>query len=90
MYDTQMQAFEIIGAGEPRGMFDSWVEILRQANIQAKQMSIADYDRQTGHDPKPHPRGSEVYVLVPAEKLDDALRMLKNFIDTANGQASKG
>jgi hypothetical protein len=84
MYDIQMQAFEIIGAGEPCGMFDSWVEILRQANIQAKQMSIADYDRQTGHNPKPHPRGSEVYVLVPTEKLEDALKILKNFIDTSN------
>jgi hypothetical protein len=89
MYDTQMQAFEIIGAGEPCGMFDSWVETLRRANIQAKQMSIADYDRQSGHDPKPHPRGNEVYVLVPAENLEDALRILKNFIGTANGPASK-
>jgi len=89
MYDTQMQVFEIIGGGEPCGMFDSWVEILRQANIQAKQISIADYDRESGYDPKPHPRGNEVYVLVPAENLEDALKILKNLIVTANGQASK-
>ena len=84
-----MHVFEIIAAGEPCAVFDSWVETLRRADIQAKQMSIADYDRQTGHDPKPHPRGSEVYVLVPAEKLEEALKILKNFVDTANGQASK-
>jgi hypothetical protein len=89
MYDTQMQVFEIIGAGEPCGMFDSWVEILRQANIQAKQMPIADYDRERWYDPEPHPRGNEVYLLVPAENLEDALKILKNLIDTANGQASK-
>jgi hypothetical protein len=39
-------------------------------------MPIADYDRKRGHNPNPHPRGNEVYVLVPAEKLEAALNIL--------------
>jgi hypothetical protein len=37
----------------------------------------AEYDREHGHNPIPHPRGNEVYVLVPAERLEEALKILK-------------
>jgi len=71
-----MESFEIIGAGDPSSVFDRWVETLNRAGIAAKQIAIADYDRKHGHNPTPHPRGNEVYVLVPAERLDEALKIL--------------
>jgi hypothetical protein len=72
-----MRAFEIIAAGEPNTAFNRWVDLLQRTGIQAIQIQIADYDRQNGYDPKPHPRGNEVYVLVPADKLEEALKILK-------------
>jgi hypothetical protein len=72
-----MSDYEIIGAGDPSSYFDTMVEALNRAGIQAKQMSIADYDRLTGYAPKVHPRGQEVYVLVPADEVGAALEILK-------------
>jgi hypothetical protein len=48
-----------------RGVFDQWVEKLTRAGIEAKHIAIVEYDREHGHNPTPHPRGNEVYVLVP-------------------------
>jgi hypothetical protein len=73
-----MESFEIIAGGEPNRAFDWYVETLRRAGIQAKQIAIAEYDRQDGYTPTPHPRGNEVYVLVPAERLEEALKILKS------------
>jgi hypothetical protein len=72
-----MEAFEIIAAGDPNRAFDRLVETLRRAGVEAKQIAIAEYDREHGHNPIPHPRGNEVYVLVPAERLEEALKILK-------------
>ena len=72
-----MDSFEIIAAGVPNSAFDRWVETLNRAGVEAKQIAIADYDREHGYNPIPHPRGSEVYVLVPAERLEEALKILK-------------
>jgi hypothetical protein len=72
-----MESFEIIGAGDPCSVFDRWVETLNRAGVAAKQIGIAAYDRERGHNPIPHPRGNEVYVLVPAERLEEALKILK-------------
>jgi hypothetical protein len=72
-----MELFEIIGAGEPCGVFDQWVERLKRAGIEAKQIAIAEYDREHGYNPIQHPRGNEVYVLVPAERLEESLKILK-------------
>src|ERR1700730_11803181 len=73
-----MESFEIVAAGEPSGEFDRWVETLKRAGIAANQIVIAEYDRERGHNPTPHPRGSEVYVLVPVECLEEALKTLKS------------
>jgi hypothetical protein len=67
-----MEPFEIIAAGDPNTGFDRWVDTLKRAGIQAKQIAIADYDRERGHNPAPHPRGNEMYVLVPAEQAGGA------------------
>ena len=67
---------EIIAAGEPCVYFDAMVRTLQNAGIGAEQLPIVEYDRQRGHDPKPHPRGNEVYVLVPVERLEEALKIL--------------
>jgi hypothetical protein len=72
-----MELFEIIAAGEPCRVFDGWVETLNRAGVGAKQIAIAEYDREHGHTPNPHPRGNEVYVLVPVERLEEALTILK-------------
>lgn len=72
-----MESFEIIGAGDPSRVLDRWVETLKRAGVEAKQITIAEYDREHGHNPIPHPRGNEVYVLVPAERLEEALKILK-------------
>ena len=72
-----MEQFEIIAAGDPCGVFDRWVETLRRAGVEAKQIAIAEYDREHGYNPTPHPRGNEVYVLVPTACLDEALKILK-------------
>jgi len=72
-----MESFEIIGAGDPCGVFDRGVETLKRAGVEAKQIAIAEYDREHGHNPIPHPRGNEVYVLVPAERLEEALKIIK-------------
>jgi len=72
-----MESFEIIGAGDRSSVFDRWVETLNRAGVAAKQIAIADYDREHGHNPTPHPRGNEMYVLVPAERLEEALNILK-------------
>jgi hypothetical protein len=71
-----MESLEIIGSGAPCGIFDRWVETLRLAG-EAKQIEIAEYDREHGHSLIPHPRGNEVYVLVPAERLEEALKIIK-------------
>jgi hypothetical protein len=72
-----MEPFEIIAAGQPCFVYDCWVDLLNRAGIQAVQIAIADYDRERGHNPIPHPRGNEVYVLVPVERIDEALEILK-------------
>lgn len=72
-----MESFEIIGAGDPSDVFDRWVETLKRAGVEAKQIAIVEYDREHGHNPIPHPRGNEVYVLVPSERLEEALKILK-------------
>ena len=72
-----MESFEIIAAGEPNTAFDRWVDTLKRAGIQATQIAIAKYDCERGHNPIPHPRGNEVYVLVPVERLEEALKILK-------------
>ena len=71
-------AYEIVAAGDPNTLFDHWVEALQQAGIDAKQITIADYDRENGYDPHPHPRGTEVYVLVCREELDEALAIIRS------------
>jgi hypothetical protein len=71
------EPFEIIASGDPNIAFDRWVETLKRAGVDAKQIAIAEYDRQHGYDPIPHPRGNEVYVLVPTERLEEALKILK-------------
>jgi hypothetical protein len=76
-----MELFEIIAAGPPNTGFDRWVDTLKQAGIQAGQIAIADYDRKRGYNPIPHPRGNEVYVLVPVKQLEDALKILKEAPD---------
>jgi len=73
-----MELFEIIATGAPCGVFDEWVETLSRAGIEAKQIAIAEYDREHGHTPTPHPRGNEVYVLVPIERLEEALQILRS------------
>jgi len=73
-----MNEYEIIAAGERNGQFDAIVDLLQRAGIQAQQMLIAEYDRLTGYDPEVHPRGAEVYVLVPIDKLAEALELLKS------------
>jgi hypothetical protein len=78
-----MESFEIIAAGQPCNVFDSWVDTLNRAGIQATQILIADYDRERGHNPTPHPRGNEVYVLVPVKRIDEAL----NFLKASDGSA---
>lgn len=72
-----MNSFEIIAAGEPCGVFDYWVETLNRTGIQAKVISIADYDREQGYAPAVHPRKNEAYVLVPTDRLEEALNLLK-------------
>jgi hypothetical protein len=72
-----MQPLEIIAAGEPNSVFDQWVDTLNQAGIPARQIAIAEYDRERGYNPDSHPRGDEVYVLVPAEQVTEALKILK-------------
>jgi hypothetical protein len=73
-----MESFEIIAAGEPNSGFDRWVETLKRAGVQAKLIAIAEYDREHGYNPTPHPRGTEVYVLVPVERVEEALKILKS------------
>jgi hypothetical protein len=73
-----MESFEIIAAGDPNSLFDRWVEVLNGAGIAARQIAIAEYDREHGHTPVPHPRGNEVYLLVPTESLENALGILKS------------
>jgi len=34
------------------------------AGIDAKQVRIVDYDSERGYNPRPHPRGDEVFILV--------------------------
>jgi hypothetical protein len=53
------------------------LETLKRDGVEAKQIAIAKYDRQHGYNPIPHPRGNEVYVLVPTERLEEALKVLK-------------
>jgi hypothetical protein len=74
-----MESFEIIAAGDPSSVFEEWVETLKRAGVEAKQIAIAEYDREHSHNPIPHPRGNEVYVLVPAERLEEALKILKEY-----------
>lgn len=72
-----MQSFEILAAGLPCITFDLWIDTLQQAGIQAKQILVADCDAEDGFSPEPRPRGDEVYILVPVERLEDALKVLK-------------
>jgi hypothetical protein len=53
------------------------VETLNRVGVEAKQIAIAEYGREHGHTPIPHPKGNEVYVLVPAERLQEALKIVK-------------
>jgi len=76
-YDSVVGSFEVIAAGDLNTAFDRMVNTLQRAGIDAKQVLIAEYDRQHGYRPKLHPRGNEVYVLVPVERLEDALAILK-------------
>jgi hypothetical protein len=55
------------------GSTDGW----RRSSLLALKPNRAEYDREHGHNPIPHPRGDEVYVLVPAERLEEALKILK-------------
>ena len=71
-----MEPFEIIAAGDPNSGSDRWVETLERDGVAAKQIAIAEYDREHGYNPIPHPRGKEVHVLVPAERLEEALKTL--------------
>ena len=71
-----MESFEIVAAGQPCTVFDRWVDALNRAGIPATQVAIADHDRERGHRPIPHPRGNEVYVLVPVERLEEALTII--------------
>jgi hypothetical protein len=48
-------------------------------------MTIADYDRENGYDPHPHPRGTEVYVLVHRKKLEKALAQSERSADEIRG-----
>ena len=48
-----------------------------RAGIEATQIGIAEYDCERGYNPITHPRGREVYVLVPVERLEEALRILE-------------
>ncbi len=73
-----MESFESIAAGQPCSVFDQWVETLVLAGIEAKLIAIADYDRVHDYNPSPHPRGDEVYVLVPADHLEESLAILKS------------
>jgi len=73
-----MEDYEIIGAGDPSTVFDRWVGALQRAGIEAKQMRIADYDRENGHEPRPHPRGAEVYVLVRRDQVEKAIAIIKS------------
>jgi hypothetical protein len=85
-----MEQFEIIAAGERNGQFDAIVDLLQRAGIPAQQMLIAEYDRLTGYDPELHPRGAEVYVLVPVNKLTEALELLKSHsVDSLNSLARR-
>jgi hypothetical protein len=72
-----VESFEIIAAGDPSRVFDRWVETLNLGGVEAKQIAIAEYDRGHGYNPIPHPRGNEVYVIVPTERLEEALKILK-------------
>jgi hypothetical protein len=60
-----MESFEIIAAGPPNTGLDRWVETLKRAGLEAKQIAIAEYDREHGYNAVPHPRGNEMYVLFP-------------------------
>jgi hypothetical protein len=72
-----MEQLEIIAAGGRNSIFDAIVGLLQRAGIPAQQMLIAEYDRLGGYDPEVHPRGAEVYILVPADRLTEALELLK-------------
>lgn len=74
-YDLGVPPYEIFAAGFPNDYFSAIVEVLRRAGIDARQVLIADYDRDEGYNPIPHPRGQEVYVLVPADKTSEALAL---------------
>ena len=54
------------------------VASLQHAGIDAKQIAIADYDRLAGYVPEVHPRGTEVYVLVPTDQTVAAREILKS------------
>jgi hypothetical protein len=70
--------YEIFAAGERCAYFDSMVALLQHAGIDAKQIAIADYDRLAGYVPEVHPRGTEVYVLVPNDQTVAAREILKS------------
>ena len=65
--------YEIFAAGHPNDYFAALVDILRGAGIEARQVLIAEYDREQGYNPIPHPREHEVYILVPVDKVSEAL-----------------
>jgi hypothetical protein len=75
MYHLRVPPYEIFAAGHPNDFFVAIVDSLRRAGIEARQVLIADYDREQGHNPIPHPRGQEVYILVPADKVSEALTL---------------
>jgi hypothetical protein len=41
-------------AGDPNSSFDRWVETLKRAGVEAKQIAIAENGRQHGYNPIPH------------------------------------
>lgn len=72
-----MESCEIIATSERNSAFENLVDFLRRTGVRARQIRIADYDREQGHNLNPHPRGDEVYVLVPTNQLERALSILK-------------
>jgi len=67
-----VESFEIIAAGAPSRVFDEWIETLKRAGVEAKQVGIVDYDREHGHNPSPHTRGNEVYTFISTDRLEES------------------
>ena len=46
-----MSSYAIFAGGSHNDFFDAIVDSLQQAGIDARQMLIADYDRENGYNP---------------------------------------